>query len=332
MSLAGISTSRSARAAVFCACLVLPCLAVLLGLPFVVRTGWFAKGANFTWVPTRDYPYEVSGMDADVVVFGDSSALAGIDPRLLQKQLGVSAVNLSPILRSLSMMRDKPLAAYLRHNKAPRLIVVYVAPWNTGTAPDEASTDGLIVMLRHGTMGDVLHWLVKHPVQMLNAEIFLADLTLGRIGHPSHASAHDAAWQARGFLPYPGNLPHLGRDCAINPSYSVPPDAGSWPQTIMDRYQNSQTRVVLYLAPLPDCTGTSRFVDLQSRLRPQAINRVQLLSPDLFLDDNLYAHPEERNVPVTTQMLSDALRPLLAAQDGPAIAVTPQTSKPSSAR
>ena len=307
-------TGRSftaSRAALFCACLLAPCLVILVAIPFVARTDWFARGAIFSWVPVRDYPYDVTGADADVVIFGDSSALAGVDPRLMEPRLGVKVVNLSPILKSLSMMEDKPLAAYLRHNKAPRLIVVYVAPWNTGTAPDEASPDGLVVMMRHDSPGHMLEWVARHPVEMLNADIFIGSLTLGRIGKPQTTSSREAASKALGFSPYPGVLPHLEPGCRLGPSYVVPPDAGSWARKIVERYQTPQTRVVLYLAPLPDCTGTAAFVAEQSELRPKPINRLQLLPPQLFLDDTYYAHPEEANVPVISNLLTDAIRPLI---------------------
>ena len=37
------------------------------------------------WGPVLNFPFEARHMDADVVVFGDSSAFLGIDPRLVNQ-------------------------------------------------------------------------------------------------------------------------------------------------------------------------------------------------------------------------------------------------------
>ena len=315
-SAAGKSNARSLK--LYCALMILPCVAVLFLVPLVVDTYWFANNAYFNWVPVRDYPYEVTGANADVVIFGDSSALAGVDPLLMQQQLGVSVVNLSPIVRSLFMMRDKPLAAYLKHNKPPKLIVIYLAVWQTEMPREEASTDGLIVMMRHDNAADALGWALRHPVGMLNADIYLGNLILGNLRQPVTMAGHNAAWNKHGFLPYPGVLPHLTASCVIGPQHHLARDFGAWPQLMVKRYQSAQTDVVLYLAPAPDCKGLGEYYRVADNIQPRPINQWQVLDPNLFLDDIADAHPEERFVPVTTQLLIDSLRPLISPVHGPA--------------
>ena len=302
----------------YCALIVLPCIAVLFLVPLVVDTYWFANNAFFNWVPVRDYPFEVTGVDADVVVFGDSSALAGVDSLMVQKQLGVSVVNLSPIVRNLYMMRDKPLAAYLQHNKPPKLIVIYLAVWQTGIPREEASTDGLIVMMRHDNAADALGWALRHPVGMLNADIYLANLILGHLRQPVTMAGHNKAWSQHGFLPYPGVLPHLTESCVIGPQHQLTRDFGAWPQLMVQRYQTPQTKVVLYLAPAPECKGTRDYQRVAENIQPRPINQWQILDPNLFIVDGADAHPEERFVHITTQLLIDSLRPLVGAIRGPA--------------
>ena len=318
MGTASDGRNRVPRAAAFyCALVVLPCVAVLFAVPLIVNSTWFANNAFFNFVPVRDYPYEVTGMDADVVIFGDSSALAGVDPLLMQSQLGVSVVNLSPIMQSLYVLRDAPLAAYLRHNKPPRLIVIYVVPWNTGMPEGDGYTDGLIMTMRHDNAAHAIGRTLRHPVQMLNADIFLVNLILGHLRDPQTLEGHEAAWRNHGFFPYPPDRPHLSAGCILHPGLSLASDFGAWPQFLVKRYQTAQTRVALYLAPTPDCQGMAKFHRVAEEIQPRPINQWQTLAPELFLSDGFDAHPERRNVPVTTQMLIDSLRPLLTVQGQP---------------
>ena len=76
------------------------------------------------WGPMLEYPYD-SRANADIVIFGDSSAFFGIDPRLVNAQLGVRSVVLPDTVGSIPVTGDKPLQAYLAHNRKPRLIVFY---------------------------------------------------------------------------------------------------------------------------------------------------------------------------------------------------------------
>jgi hypothetical protein len=200
----------------------------------------------------------------------------------------------------------------LQHNRPPKLIVIYVAAWQTGIPREEASTDGLIVMMRHDNAADALGWAVRHPVEMLNADIYLGNLILGNLRQPQTMAGHDAAWRNHGFFPYPGDRPHLSAGCTIDPQHHLARDFGAWPQLMVQRYQTAQTRVVLYLAPAAGCKGVPEYHRVADNIQPRPINQWQILHPELFLDDGADAHPEERNVPITTQLLIDSLRPLLS--------------------
>lgn len=302
----------SVRASIlYCAVLVLPCIAALFAVPMIVSTAGFANNAFFNFVPVRDYPYEVTGVDADVVIFGDSSALVGVDPLLMQSELGVSVVNLSPLLQSLIVLRDTPLAAYLQHNKPPKLIVIYVVPWNTGMPQGDGFTDGLITTIRHDTATHALARALRHPVDTLNADIFLGNLILGHLRGPRTMEAREAAWRNQGFFPLPAGRPHMNAGCSLDADARLPGDFGAWPQFLVKRYQTATTRVVLYLAPVPNCQDMEQFHRAVQEIQPRPINQWQTLAPELFINDSFDAHPERRNVPITTQMLIDSLRPLV---------------------
>ncbi len=297
----------------FAALVLAPVLLLLVAAPFAVRTRWFALGANDHWVQVLDYPYQVTGADADVVIFGDSAALYGIDPRILLKDTGVRAVNLGGSINSLGVMGDKPLASYLSRNRTPRLIVVYLAPWDTGMPPQYAWPEGIIMMLRHDTGSNILRYAMQHPLGSLNADTFLAELVMHRLLNPSSRDSYAAfQQQASGFLAYPDTVRVWHAGCTIEPQHSVPPDAGAYARELVSRWQTPQTRVVLYVAPVPDCRGADQFTRMQ--LSPPSIAPQALLPPEYFIDDDFQVHVIPAQVPLSTRLLEQAINKLEPAK------------------
>ena len=64
--------------------LLVPGLGYLLMFPLVKfpQLG-FDRWGGSKWAPVLDYSYHAAGANADRVIFGDSSAFLGIDPRLI---------------------------------------------------------------------------------------------------------------------------------------------------------------------------------------------------------------------------------------------------------
>jgi hypothetical protein len=64
----------------------------------------------------------------EVLLYGDSTASIGLDPRLITAQTGLSACNIATTRPIVDDLETLPLDAFLRHNPAPRVIVLQLGP------------------------------------------------------------------------------------------------------------------------------------------------------------------------------------------------------------
>lgn len=69
------------------------------------------------------------GARGDIVIFGDSSGLMGIDPRVLERELGVSVQNFCTLAYAGPEAYATMLKEYLTRNPAPKLVLLAFHPW-----------------------------------------------------------------------------------------------------------------------------------------------------------------------------------------------------------
>jgi hypothetical protein len=259
-----------------------------------------------------DYSYTARGEDADIVVFGDSSALYGADMSELSRLLGMNAINLPSSITTLALTHDRSLERYLQHNKAPKLIVLHLAPWNldgvsNGKAPDGVF-EGEEQVIRNGTLHDFTQLVRERPVDMLRFP-FRFYLLLSRI---------NLLWNHRyvpqrvtkGHIVFSEAFGHQSPDCRFPNRFLSPVGTASVEQFI-GKYSTPQTKVLVYLAPLPACTNLSAVQGLTSRSTMQFEPSI-VLPPDMFANDGYSVHSLKAGSEVRTQVLADRIRKALA--------------------
>jgi len=283
-----------------------PVVILLIAAPLVVRTRWFGMGTANAWVRQMDYPYEVRDLDAEVVIFGDSTAANGIDPRLFEQDTGTRAVVLPNNIHILGVTQDKPLATYLSHNKRPRVIVIYLAPWETSLPSPTIWPEGLIMLLRHGTPAEIARFFIHNPVRMAEGDINLVKVAFGRFTQRSVSDSEILAiYQRQGFFAPPNNATPLAAGCRLNPGHALRPGVGALTRQLIQRWQSPETRVVVYLAPIPDCEGAAQFIHLS--LDPPQLGGPDVLPAAKFIDDFFQVHVTAATVPTSTRMLENAV-------------------------
>ena len=147
---------------------IVPVLAVIL--PFVAERAEPLQGISASrFGRVLDYSYKSSRLDGDVVIFGDSSAMYGIDTVRLSGELGLRVINLPGTMGSLPVTGDLPLRKYLAFNRSPQLIVFYFTPWNLNALQSENqySYEGDEQILRHGTVRDLWHLARTRPQDLI---------------------------------------------------------------------------------------------------------------------------------------------------------------------
>ncbi len=283
---------------------------VLYFLAFaLVRTASFEQWGPSQWGPMLEWAFDAKQQNADVVIFGDSSAFLGVDPRLLNEQLGIHSVVLPNTIGSLPVTGDLALRQYLKNNRPPKLIVFYFSPWNLDYthAENVKLFEGEEMMLRHSNWRAMWRFARRHPVDAVAFPVRLYS-TFGPSVLKSLARGQNREMQtakALGHVDDYDNFPALGAPCDLPKQY-FQADAENSVQQLTSRFASPQTRVMLYLAPVPRCRNADSFVR-HAATQFHAVPPAQL-PPEGFVGDGYYAHIRPTEVAASSRLLVEALR------------------------
>jgi hypothetical protein len=297
------------------ACVVFVVFVLLYCVPLVVvRLPGIERWEMSPGAVDLDYTFRTPHIDADVVLIGESSALYGIDPRPMSAALGVKVVNLANTLQSLPVIAELQLDRYLAQNKRPRLLVFYLTPWDLDFFNSRLSRyDGDEALLRQGGVADIVRYGERRPFELLTFPFqFYAANTL--------FSPARREWPPTGNMSIVRQLGHtdlvvdkpLSGGCQFPEELLRQSGKTASVQTVVERYRGSADAVVVYAAPIPNCGGYAKFLNLpykQMGVLPPVAS-----AAEGFGDDTYYAHPMPGAVPATTERLIAALRPSLSAK------------------
>ncbi len=101
----------------------------VLLLTFVVSsTPWFLTHDAYPGMRQIGYSLRLKHEDCDVVIYGDSSSLTGLDPDIIQGITGLKTCNLSEGVSIESVVGSLfPLDNYLKNNKRPLFLLTMYA-------------------------------------------------------------------------------------------------------------------------------------------------------------------------------------------------------------
>ena len=280
----------------------------------LVRIPSFEEWGGSPFGPALDYPYALPRTDADIVLFGDSSALIGVDPRILSKSLSLKAINLPNTAGSLQVLGQSGLDLYLSRNKAPRLIVFYFAAWNLDYAHAPLGHhlyEGEEVLMHHGTLRQIVDFTRAHPLEMLDfsRRFYSTNLprTIRTILKRQHPATDVAA--GKGYFDPLLNRPPLPAPCTIPPELTHPV-ATDTIRNLLSSYRNAQTQVAFFVAPMPACTNIAEMTSRDySQLSPTGLHCMPVAD---FKQDFAYVHLRPAAVPENTARLAALLAPILA--------------------
>ncbi len=287
---------------------ILPLIAWMAAFPLVTSSSYEQWGQT-QWGPVLEFPYEAGTPNADVVVWGDSSAFIGIDPRIINAQLGIHSVVLPSTVGSLPVIGDAPLRSYLSRHRQPKLIVLYFSPWNldfTHTAPGRLF-EGEEMMVRHETWPEILRFDLRHPLELISFPIklystFGSKLVMAVLHRKSRAEDTGAAL---GHAPYLEPFGPLTDLCRI-PSEYLKMTSSRSVEDLRERYQTPGTQVMVYLAPIPNCVNSGTVHDHSFQALGAA--SPQLLPPIYFAADSYYAHIRPDSVAANSRLFAGILR------------------------
>lgn len=282
---------------------------------FMARSGFYEKRNLSFYSRPLNYAFETPVKDADVLLFGDSTALFGIDPSQMGAALGVTALNLPNTHGSLVVDNDLPLRRYLAKNRPPRLIVFYFAPWDFDYGHVNLDAihifEGEELLARQGTFREIFAFVRKKPVEgFLFPLRFYAD-SLQFLSHRiSHEGQEETLARTHGYVDNV-DVTTLAEPCTF-PPLLLDNIRFSWVKDLAEKYRTPQTDVMFFVAPVPSCTNVDEVLHHDYAQLPAA--PPAQMAPKDFVHDVRYIHPHMNTVPVLTGRLIDAVRPRLAAR------------------
>jgi hypothetical protein len=303
-----LSRARALTMLRYLACvLVIP--ALLWPVPFaIVRLPSYEHWSTSSYGAALEYGFDEHPKDADVVVFGDSSAFLGIDPRIVSATLGLKTVVLPGTVGSIPVTGDKSLQSYLEHNRPPRLIVFYFSAWNLDFTRMAKGRyfEGEEMMLRHMTWREIAHFARKHPTEVLEFPFRLYSTFGPKLLQAKlhHVDRERAIGEALGHMDYKEPFPPLREPCSIPAEY-MNRSADDSVQDLVRRYKQLGLDVMGYLAPVPQCRN-SAALQQKSFARLAALPPGTLPAMD-FAADDYYAHIEPVAVPASSALFAEAV-------------------------
>jgi hypothetical protein len=198
------------------------------------------------------YGDKLHGARCDVLVYGDSSAMVGVDPAVVESKTGLATCNIAEIEGVTTVMGTDIVDAFLRNNPRPRFVVFLYTPddlnphrgW-TGPSRMEA----VIYLMRARRSLRTLAVLLQHPDDSFGAlegglRILARDLRKPSLPSSSvHLREQHAGW-----YPYPKisatRCPPFGPPTAVD---------RRWVEQLRDKYESPDTHVLVLSVPVPDC-------------------------------------------------------------------------------
>lgn len=285
----------------------IPVVLYVTAIP-LVRVPSYERWGPSHWGPVLDFAFNTQGLNADMVIFGDSSAFLGIDPRVVDQQLHIKAVVLPNTVGSLPVDGDQALEYYLAHNTRPRLIVLYFAAWDLdyASSKDTHLYEGEEIMLRHGSWSQILRFALQHPLELpafpLRDYTSIGSTWIQSLLHKTDRMQETA--KALGHVDDREDYPALAKDCRI-PSRYLDARNDTAVRTLAAKYRERGYKVAVYLAPMPDCSNARALPDKtydNLALAPPA-----KLPPSDFKGDGLYAHVQPESVPAASHLFAQTI-------------------------
>jgi hypothetical protein len=239
----------------------------LLAIPACIRLGcsdFFLRHGASVWVQSNDAVFAMRDRNCDVLIFGDSTAMTGIDPDVVERNTGFKTCNIAVTNSVLAVTHNLTLNRYLANNVRPRVLLIQLSP--DGFQPESNSwrqtvyAEGMVELLRHGSPGEARRVLLTHPQESIAFAGYAAGFTAYSIFkdiwfHATHLRPEeDTVTIHNGFFT-PPSPPSTA--CEPGATFSNPKAGGDFPRSLVSEFQTDYAQrsgiVLVNVAPIPSC-------------------------------------------------------------------------------
>jgi hypothetical protein len=249
----------------------------------IARSSWYIRHQRNSYLAISDYPFVLKNSNCEVIIYGDSSALTGVSPPVIEAATSLRTCNIAQPNTALAIVGTFALDSYLKNNPRPRFLIFQF------TAPDFAPTDsngrlyeeGALQLTRHRLDLQTFQLFIRHPMQTLEFSEFMLRTAL--IERDWTAGTYERAWAqirtTHGLFTAPG--PPL-RACVGD--LAVRPPDPAWIRQLRSKYSQEGTRVLVYVAPFPECDSSYDYYS--EKLASLSDNRPKRFSIRMFNEKN----------------------------------------------
>ncbi len=296
-ALPAVRTEEQPADPAFFYCLIV-ILVPLLAIPAFIGLGksdFFLHHGASAWVKANDEIFSLQGRNCDVLVYGDSTAMTGINPAVVSQETGFKTCNIAVTNAVLAVTGNLTLDHYLQQNEKPRMLIVQLSPddfqQENRAWRHTIYAEGLLELLRHGSPEDSRRVLLTHPHEAVSFAGYAA-------GFSAYYAIKDMWFRVTHLRPEEDQIQvHNGFFTPPSPArtYCDPATAlhnGSrdFPRSVADDYINGysdRSAVVLVdVAPIPSCDAN--LAAYSSELQGVTSNSLLSLPIGAFNDDRHY--------------------------------------------
>ncbi len=217
---------------------------------FVMRSDFFLRQTQNIYLAQMGYGLRLRNADCQILVFGDSSAMEGVDPGILTKETGLSACNIAEPAGVMRLNGTMVLDTYLTRNPRPKYLILLLSP--NGMRPTwlhEGNYEAVLMRVREKPDLGLLYAVIRHADDILPAIGTSGRFVLTWIIHPPlPASLVHRRDDNRGRYPDASErMTTCLTDARINPP------SREWVDSFRRRYGVDGTHVLVDVTPVPDC-------------------------------------------------------------------------------
>jgi hypothetical protein len=252
----------------FAYCLTLILLPVV-AIPSLIVFG----GSNFflhhgasVWVQANDQVFDTHDRQCDVLIYGDSTAMTGIDPDRVEEQTGFRTCNIAVTNAVLAVTGNLTLDHFLANNPRPKVLLIQLSP--SGFQAESSVwhhtiyAEGLLELLRHGRPSEARRLLLTHPSQAVAFAGYAAGYTAWYgIKYVWYRATNlrpeeDTITVRNGFFTPPSPA-RTSCDAATSIVSASDPRQMAFSRALVANYRNGFSGraglVLVNVAPIPDC-------------------------------------------------------------------------------
>lgn len=249
------------RLGAYCVVFVAIQVGALILTLLVAATPWFISHRDLSLM---GYSLRLKNQSCDVLIYGDSSALTGLDPRVIQQISGLKTCNISEGTTIQSVVGSNfALDAYLRNNKRPRFLLEMFTPaiYRPYRRPfEEYHIEGMVYGLRYDHSPRFYWGLLRHPKWVAKFAIWAGHAMLQDFfASPFRASSPRFPLDMQkllrdnqhGLWQFPLPAQKTCTRIAFNPTL-IPRDPDGLSE-VRRRYGAAGTQVIFNVSPVPFC-------------------------------------------------------------------------------